>query len=126
MIAAVALLIGGTPPILLLVPSVGLYGLIFTGLKLAWIMTGAASGYLAYRWYVGGQKLFGGNDTKDTAAFFVSIISGINLGLVGLLGQNIGMSIASGQIVFAVTGIVYLVAAGYLYMRWNAYGKKLF
>ncbi len=125
-IAAVALFIGGTPPILLLVPVASLYGLMYLGLKLAWIVSGVAAAYLAYRWYEGGQKLFGGKDTKDTVAFLVSVVSGINLGLVGFLGQNIGMSLVSGQLVFLLTGAVYLAAAGYLYMRWNAHGKKLF
>ena len=70
--------------------------------------------------------LFGKKDTKDTVAFFVSVISGINLGLVGLLGRNIGMSISSNYTVFVVVAVVYVVSAGYLYKRWNESGRKLF
>jgi uncharacterized membrane protein YuzA (DUF378 family) len=125
-IAAVALFIGGIPPILYFLPIMPLYGLIVLGLKLAWIISGAASAYLVYRWYVGGQKLFGKKDTKDTVAFFVSIVSGINLGIVGLLGINIGMTMVSSYGIFMVTGLVYLASAAYLYQRWSSHGRKLF
>jgi len=124
-IAAVALLIGGIPPILFLTP-VALYGLAAILLKLAWIISGAASAYLLYRWYTGGQKVFGGNDKKDMIAFFVSVVSGLNLGIVGLLGTNIGMSILSNYLVFVITAVIYLVAAGYLFKRWKANGRRVF
>jgi hypothetical protein len=120
LIAAIALLIGGRPPLLLVLPT--LYGV----LTLAWLMSGVASGYLLYRWNAGGQKLFGGKAPLDTAAFFVSVVSGINLGLAGLIGRNIGISISSNYFVFIVVALLYLASAYHLYTRWNASGKKLF
>jgi hypothetical protein len=125
-VAAVALFIGGIPPILYFLPIPGLYGILSLGLKLAWLISGAASIYLAYRWYAGGQKLFGKNDMKDTVAFFVSVVSGINLGFVGLLGLNVGMSISSNYGLFVVVGLLYLASAAYLYQRWVSHGKRLF
>ncbi|QQG37920.1 MAG: hypothetical protein HYS26_04830 [Candidatus Kaiserbacteria bacterium] len=121
-IAAVALLIGGFPPILLLLPTPATWLL----LRLAWIISGLAAGYLLYRWYTGGQKVFGGKDSKDLGAFFVSVVSGLNLGILGLLGTNIGMSIASGRVVFAAVAVLYLLAAWHLHKRWRASGEKLF
>jgi len=119
-IAALALFLGGTPPVLLLFSAHGLVGLL---LKLSWIVSGVASAYLLYRWFSGGQKLFGHKNTKDTIAFFVMVLSGINLGVVGLIGNNIGMSISSSYAVFVITAVIYLVSAYHLYTRWNAAGK---
>ncbi|MSR76410.1 MAG: hypothetical protein EXS68_02360 [Candidatus Ryanbacteria bacterium] len=125
-IAALALLLGGTPPLYWLLGSSVFYGFIGTILTLSWLISGAASVYLGWRWYTGGQKVFGKKDTRDTVMFFVSVVSGINLGLVGFLGSNIGMRIASGRIVFAITAVLYIVAALHLWTRWNAHGKKVF
>jgi hypothetical protein len=121
-IAAVALFLGGIPPITYLLGGSTVWGL----LKLAWIVSGVASAYLAYRWYTGGQTVFGGKDQKDIAAFAVSVLSGLNLGWTGLSGNNIGMSIASGKLVFLLAGALYLVAAWHLWRRWSARGQKLF
>lgn len=125
-IAAIALLLGGIPVLRFLLPVPALFGLVGTILTLAWIISGAAAVYLLYRWYTGGQMLFGAKSTQDTIAFFVAVVSGINLGLVGLLGRNIGMSISSNYIVFVITALIYLAAAAYLYKRWNASGQRLF
>ena len=125
-VAAIALFIGGVPPVLYFFPGFALSGLVVLLLKLSWIISGVSALYLLYRWFTGGQKLFGHKDMKDTVAFFVMMISGINLGLVGLLGQNIGMSIASNYGVFVVTALVYLAAAFHLYKRWGSHGKHLF
>ena len=125
-VAAVALFIGGVPPLLAFNPIPGLYGLLSSLLTLAWIISGAASAYLLYRWQAGGQMLFGGKNQKDLAAFAVSIISGFNLGLTGLLKTNIGMSISSNQLIFIVTGLIYLAAAWHLFQRWNAKNQKVF
>lgn len=119
-VAAVALFLGGVPPIMLIAPRLGSF------LGLFWIISGVVSVYLAFLWNKNGQKLFGGKDQKDMYAFWVNIISGINLGLTGLLGRNIGMSISSSKIVFIIVGIIYLASAWHLWMRWNAHGKKLF
>jgi hypothetical protein len=122
-IAAVALFLGGVPP---LVRFVGYSGATLGLLKLAWIVSGVASAYLAYRWYTGGQKVFGGKDQKDIAAFAVSVLSGLNLGWTGLSGNNVGMSIASGSVVFIAAGAIYLVAAWHLWSRWKANHERLF
>ena len=124
-VAAIALFLGGVPPIYLIAPS-SLFGLARSGLVICWIISGITSLYLLYRWHVARHTLFGKKDTKDTFAFLVLAVSGINLGLVALLGRNIGMSIASGKVVFLVTGVVYLVCAIYLYQRWNKSGQKIF
>ncbi|MEK7650176.1 MAG: hypothetical protein AAB367_04450 [Patescibacteria group bacterium] len=125
-IAAFALLLGGTPPLYWLLGSSVFYGLVGTILTLSWLVSGAASAYLGWRWYTGGQKVFGKKDMRDTVMFFVSVVSGINLGLVPIIGNNIGMRIAWGGFVFTVTAILYIVAAVHLWMYWNAHGKKVF
>ncbi|MDP3645627.1 MAG: hypothetical protein Q8R25_00885 [bacterium] len=124
LVAAVALLLGGVSPILLVVPAS--FEFTVTLLKLAWLVSGVASLYLAYRWYSAKQTLFGKKDGADTLAFFVMVVSGINLGLTGALGQNIGMSILSGRTVFFVVALLYLWTAYHLWKRWNSHGKKLF
>jgi uncharacterized membrane protein YuzA (DUF378 family) len=121
-VAAVALFLGGIPPILLVLNGTIVFGL----LKLAWIISGVASAYLGYRWYNNGQRVFGGKDRNDTIAFLVSVISGLNLGWTGLAGINIGMSIASNRVIFFLVGAVYVWAAYTLQQRYNAYGHKLF
>ncbi len=126
-IAAIALFLGGIPPVLkILSSSSGLYSLVGSLLTLAWIISGVASAYLLYRWYIGGRMLFGGKDKKDMAAFLVASVSGLNLGLAGLLGSNIGMSISSSTFIFVLVGLLYLASAFYLWRRWNASGKRIF
>ncbi|PIS05321.1 MAG: hypothetical protein COT81_01720 [Candidatus Buchananbacteria bacterium CG10_big_fil_rev_8_21_14_0_10_42_9] len=124
-IAAVALFLGGIPPFVRFSPS-GLASTIFSLHTVAYLISGVAAVYLVYRWSQNKQRLFGGKNQKDTIAFFVSVISGINLGLVGLLGTNVGMSITSSKTAFVITGIIYLVAMLYLQQRWKAHGQKLF
>lgn len=122
-IAALALLMGGFPPLALLpLPS----GLLTTILTLSWIISGAAAGYLLYRWHTGGQTLFSGKDKLDTAAFFVCVVSGINLGIVGVFSTNIGMSIASSYPVFVITAVAYIASAVHLHRRYKAHGGRLF
>lgn len=122
-IGAVALFLGGIPPA---VYFLGSTSTVWGVLKLAWIVSGVASAYLAYRWYKGGQTVFGGKNQRDLVAFGVSVVSGLNLGWTGLSNNNIGMGIASGKVVFIVVGAIYLVAAVYLWMRWKARGERLF
>ncbi|MBX4192509.1 hypothetical protein KW798_03430 [Candidatus Parcubacteria bacterium] len=122
LIAAVALFIGGVPPIVFIAPSLAMVGI----LKLAWLISGAASLYLLYRWVKNGQRVFGSKETKDSLAFLVMNISGLNLGITGLLGTNIGMSISSNQTVFVVAGALYVVCAVYLYNRFRAHHHKVF
>ncbi len=125
-VAAVALLLGGVPPLRLLLPMAGLYGLVGTILTLAWIVSGVASVYLLYRWFTGGKVLFGAHEPLDMGAFFVSAVSGINLGFTGLMGSNFGMSIFSGRVLFGITALIYLASAAYLWRRWSISGKKIF
>jgi len=122
-LAAIALFLGGVPLAYKILPS---FAFVWSLLNLAWIISGIASAYLLYRWYTGGQKLFGKKDNKDTAAFFISVVSGLNLGIVGIFGTNIGMSISSGTIIFIIVGLLYLAAAWHLCQQWNKSGKKLF
>lgn len=121
-IAALALFLGGVPPIIYLLPS-SLVGLTSILLKTAWLISGVVSVYLLYRWLHHGQRLFGGTDKRDLVAFLVLVISGINLGLVGLIGRNVGMSISSSYAIFVLVGIVYLVSAYHLYARRRTHGK---
>jgi len=122
-IAAIALFLGGIPPVTLILPSIPLTGV---GLILAWIVSGVVSAYLAYRWIQNDQMLFGHKNNLDLAAFWVNIVSGFNLGIAGLLGVNIGMTISSNKILFIVVGVIYLLAAYQLYTRWQAHGQKIF
>ena len=124
-IAALALVIGGVPPLLAFNPLPSLASTFGSLLTVAWIISGLASLYLLYRWNAGGKKVFGGTQQQDTIAFFIMIITGLNLGITGLLRVNIGMSISSNSVIFIITGIVYLVTAVYLYRRWTSAGKKL-
>ncbi len=118
-IAALALFLGGVPPI------VKLFGVSF-GLIFSWVVSGVTSAYLFYRWVKSGKMLFGGKDTTDIIAFLVMTISGINLGIAGLFGRNIGMSIFSYYFVYVLAAMVYLASAVYLYKRWSTFGQKLF
>jgi hypothetical protein len=122
-VAAVALFLGGIPPA---VYFLGGGSSVWSLLKIAWIASGVASVYLGYRWYTGGQRVFGGKDQKDLAAFAVSVLSGLNLGWTGLSGNNIGMSISYSKVTFLIAGVVYLVAAYQLWQRWKVNGERLF
>ena len=125
-IAAFALFLGGVPPIYRILPVAGLFGIEGFLVRLCWIVSGVAAAYLLYRWNATGQKVFGGKQTKDVVAFFVSVVSGLNLGIAGLISVNIGMRIAAGAVIFIIVGLVYLAAAWQLYTRWKASGKNLF
>lgn len=127
-IAAVALFIGGVPPALFVAINMPeMLGTVTALLKICWLISGGAAVYLLYRWLERGRAIFGSkNNAKDTGAFLVMTISGINLGVVGLTGFNFGMSMSPSYIVFVVAGAVYLMAAFYLYQRWSTHGQKLF
>jgi len=125
-IAAAALFIGGTPVLYAINPFYGLMGLVNTILTITWILSGLASIYLLYRWNAENKMIFGGKDNLDMAAFFISIISGIHLGIAGLFGTNIGMMISSSYILFVIVAVLYLASAWRLYSRWSEKGKKLF
>ena len=125
-IAAVALAIGGVPPVWYLVSAApALFGIVKLGLTLSWVISGLVSLYLIYRWNEK-KMLFGGKDMWDTVAFFIMVVTGINLGVAGIAGQNFGMTIASGRIIFLVAAALYLIVASYMYRRWSANGNKIF
>lgn len=121
-VAAVALFLGGQPAAYMIF---GFTSTVSSLLGLAWIISGVAAVYLGYLWYKEGWQLFGGEDMKDRLAFAVMVVSGLNLGFAGI-SYNIGMSIASGQVIFAITGLIYLLAAWHLYTRWNQNNQQLF
>lgn len=122
-IAAIALFLGGVPPIF----KLGLpYALSRSLLTLSWMISGIVSVYLLYRWNKNNKMLFGTKNPNDRVAFFVNIISGINLGLTGLFNKNIGMSISQNKFAFVLVGVIYLLSAGYLYKRWQSFNNKLF
>ncbi|MEK7583775.1 MAG: hypothetical protein AAB490_00895 [Patescibacteria group bacterium] len=126
LLGALALLLGGIPPVLFLVRVPALFAVVAPLLKLAWIISGVASAYLLYRWHAKKKVVFGGTAQKDTVAFFVSVVTGLNLGVTGLFGTNIGMSITSSKIIFVVVAILYLMAASHLFMRWKSVSGKIF
>ena len=98
-------------------------------LSLAWLLSGVASIYLLYRWFTTGKKVFGGDDKKDSIAFLVMVITGLNLGYAAI-GTNIGMGFVWGSgiadLVFKATAVVYIVTAIYVWKRWKASGEVLF
>lgn len=122
-LAAVALFVGGIPTVVYFFPSSSFLASLLTP---TWLISGFASAFLLYRWNEGGRKLFGGTDQKDMIAFLISGVTGINLGLAGLLGTNFGMTIASGRTIFFVTGVVYVWTVWHLQKRWNESGQRLF
>lgn len=129
-VAALSLIFGGSPIVLSISSSSsGLYSLVSSLLTVAWIISGITALYLLYRWNGAGKKVFGRSDTKDMIAFFVMIVSGLNLGIAGVIGTNIGMEVVpSGllTIVMIIAGIAYLWSGFHLYHRWKAHGEKLF
>lgn len=125
-LAAVALIAGGTPFLHLILPMRVFYNLSSSILTICAIISGLASVYLIYRWMKSDKKLFGGSDSKDRYAFLISVVSGINLGFVGLVGNNVGMSIFRTYIFWVIAAIAYLWSAYHLYQRWNVSGKKVF
>lgn len=125
-IASIALFAGGVPVLRLLFPSYALIGVVRSVLNVTWLVSGLASVYLLYLWNKSGQVVFGGKDNKDVAAFFISVVSGINLGLVPLLNRNIGMSIVANRFIWLLAGVAYLWTAYHLFTRWKASGEKVF
>ncbi len=125
-VAALALLLGGIPPALYFLPVPALYGIVVLALKVAWLISGVASLYLAYRWYTNDRKVFGGNERRDMASFVISIVSGINLGVTGLLSSNIGMSLTSSRVIYIIVAILYIASAIHLWRRWKESDERLF
>ncbi len=124
-ISVVALILG-TPPAVLLFSFGPLYGFVWMFLKIAWIISGVASAYLLYRWHAAQWYVFDKTTTKDTVALAIAIVSGFNLGLTGLIGQNPGMTIFSGYGFWLLGAALYAFAAYHLYTRYQQSGQKIF
>jgi len=125
-LASLALFGGGTPiAYAFFQDSPFLSSLMRTTVALSWIISGIISIYLLSRWYKHGKTLFGHSQSLDRAAFFVSVVSGFNLGIAGLSHYNIGMHIWSGRFIFIVTGLIYLASAFYLNGRWNIHRRRV-
>ena len=90
------------------------------------IISGVAAAYLGWRWYDKKMHIFGGKDNKDSIAFAIAIVTGLNLGITGLIGTNIGMGIIGGRVVFFVAGLIYFWIAYHLYNRWKKNGRMVF
>ncbi len=125
-LAAIALLLGGVPLVFFIVPIPFLFVLVRALLTISWIISGLSALYLVYTWNIRGRKIFGGEEKKDQVAFWVSIISGINLGIVGISETNIGMLLAGNKLVFTITAIIYILTAVHLYRRFKENGEKIF
>lgn len=125
LIAALSLFFGAMP----IVYKLGV-GSLASLLPLFWLVSGVASVYLIYMWYKSGQKVFGGTEKKDMIAFFVMVVTGLNLGYTGLSNLNIGMNMVwdmpIADLIFKATAVVYVVVAVYMYKRWKASGETLF
>ena len=126
LLAAIALFAGGVPAVYVVAPALGVFPIVRTLLTLGWIISDATSVYLLYRWNAKGRKVFGGDEKKDVAAFWVMIISGVNLGFAGLSGVNIGFSITSARLILIIVAFAYLASAWHLHKRWKSSGEKLF
>ncbi len=132
-LSAVTLLLGALSgyamPLAVKLPGSSSLGSLST---LFWIISGLASLYLLYVWYKSGRKVFGGDDKRDMAAFFISIVFGLNLGLTGVTSNNIVLSILYGfpqalvVLAYIVGAAVYLWAAWHLWNQWKKHGEKLF
>jgi hypothetical protein len=122
-IAVLSLFLGASPILL------GIVG--YQVMMLAWLISGVAALYLGYRWFSGGKRVFGGNNQKDTWAFLIMVVTGINLGYTAFstnIGMNlaysiVGMSLA--DLLYKATAVLYAVVVYYLYKRWKENGERV-
>ncbi len=128
-LGAIALFLGGVPSVVYLIARFNLFGLfnpVFVLLNIAYLISGASAIYLLYRFFKGGRRVFDSKHWMDLGSFAVMVISGINLGLTAVIGQNPGLSITAYHPILIVVGIFYLVSMVYLYRRFRAHGNRLF
>jgi hypothetical protein len=123
--AAIALFLGGYPPVLYFNPIPAFGGFLSTLVTVAWVISGPVSLYLLYRW-LKNNKVVLNNTLRDKVAFFIAVVSGLNLGFAGIARTNIGMSLADSTLTFVLTGCLYLVVAIYLYQHWKRHNENLF
>jgi uncharacterized membrane protein YuzA (DUF378 family) len=124
-IAAIALVMGG-PPVLLFFPFAPIYGLLVLLVKLAWIVSGVASLYLLYRWAGASWYVFDKANRGDVSAFVVMIVSGINLGITGIIQVNPGLSFFPAYVFSLIGAGAYAWAAYRLYVKWQGSGRRVF
>ena len=126
-LTAISLLVEATPIVNTIFESSSvLYGPISALLNLSWIISGFVSLYLMYRWNTGGKTLFGGKDKKDLYAFLITIVTGLNIGFMGLFDKNILMDLFYSSALYSIAGIIYLIVVFQLYTSWNKNNKKVF
>lgn len=125
-VAAFSLFFGAVPVVYRLT---GMSSSVYSLLALFWLISGIASAYLLYTWYTRGQKVFGGTESKDVIAFFIMVVTGINLGLTAF-GNNFGMSLVWGMpisyLIYKATAVVYLIVAYHMWTRFKESGERLF
>lgn len=119
-IAGATLLLAKQSPILLYLSIPLITPLAGQFMTLAWIVSGAAAGYLIYTWNKSDKTIFGSTDRKDMAAFWIATLSGIHLGIAGLTGMNIGFATVPYAIltpVMIIAAIAYFWSAFYLHSK---------
>jgi len=94
-------------------------------LDIAWIVSGIAAGYLVYEWLQHSRQVFRGN-RNATYAFWFMILTGVNVGIAGILGPNLFLNIFSSSLFHYVTGALCLFAAIYLFIAWRRSGGVIF
>ncbi len=124
-ISMVALVIG-SPPVLLFFSFAPAYGFAWLFLRLSWILSGVTAAYLLYRWFNAKGYVFDKATRKDMIALGIAIVSGLNLGVTGLIGTNPGLSVFSAYLFALVAAGAYAWTAHHLYQRFQQSGHKLF
>ena len=122
--SAAALFLGARPAITLVT---GYYSSsVWSLLNVAWLISGAAAAYLTYLWLQNGKQVVGTSDTKTQVTFWFMLLAGYNLGITGLLGNNIFLNVINNKILWYATGVLCLLAAYRLYTQWKANDESLF
>ena len=92
-LTALSLFFGATPIAFMILGS-SAYSL----LNLSWLISGIASAYLGYIWFKGDKTVFGTSDQKTKILFLIMVVTGLNIGLVAFLNQNILMNLVWGHV----------------------------
>lgn len=95
--------------------------------ELAWLLSGIAAVYLVYRWQQADRQLFPDGKihfvNKDKLAFWLMILTGLNVGLTSVIGHNIFLSLFWDRLIHGVVMIACLAAAYHLHLRYHAVGS---
>ena len=95
-------------------------------LNLSWIISGVAALFLAYQWTKHSKQVFGGNDKKDLAAFLIMLLTGFNLGIYGILGQNYILNINDSFAYLIILSALCIWSGYHLWTRWTESGERVF